>query len=223
MNIEIFTIKYILIYLNLIHLKLLNIMKISNNYIYNDNIKELIELRNKQLNFKEMFDLTIIDRIFPHTLLKIYNKDLLKIKEINDENKNYIRGWNWNFYFYYRNLMLNLLNKKHESRRDNFINYNLKYIENAYFITTSAFYILGGGLLFNSFHSKAKVFNIYIGLMFIITGKIYSMWFVHKYIDDIAFIIKKKYNKDFNIHYLDVLDETIIEDWKCYLYWYNLF
>ena len=190
--------------------------------LYNEDFKNLLYLKNKQKELTELINPNYIDYIFPHMLLPIKNSDFAKIKQLNKINTK-VNGWNSNFYNFYRYTFLNILNKKHESRRDNFIYSKLYELERIYFGLTSLSYAAGGFLIYLSLFNKYKILYFYLASMFIFTGKYYSLWYIHSDIENIASIIKKKYNKEFNLHYLDVLDETMIDDWKCYLYWYNLY
>ena len=154
-----------------------------------------------------------IDQIFP------FHCFLGKIRK-NESNLEMTTSKYW---INQRYILLNIFNDKHKLRRSKQVEQRLKLVENKYFLSTSALYFLSLYNLSNLSLGKFLPFKLYFSICLLLTGKFYSLCLINKDIDDLSRMIKDDYKKEFRIHENDVLDQTLISDWKCYLYYYNLY
>lgn len=167
----------------------------------------------------------ILDYIFPFHMLLPINEKILK-----NVNINYVS--NFTYYKMKRYQLLNLLNTDFNKYLSNKEKKEIKALEQQYFCINSFFLSLGVGLVLSGlfFSFRRKFLQIYLGSNFIFCSKNYSLFLFKNDISQYYNIVEKQYkekliedNETFLINSTDVLDTTLIEDWKCYLYWRNLY
>lgn len=90
-----------------------------------------------------------------------------------------------------------------------------KYFQyNVFFWTNSALFLLVRPL------KRFKIFNFYLSLIFLIASKNNSIFLLK---DDILSIRRKVSQETLlKVRHHDLFDDTLIPDWRCYLYYYKL-
>jgi hypothetical protein len=155
--------------------------------------------------------LSLFDYIFPLNLLFLRTHE--KIEEIEmDYNPTFL------FYIRRRYDFLNLLNKKYENFLTKSDKQTLVKLEEKYFLLNCGFYSLAFLI------AKLKPFNRFVSYYFAFYVFYTSpVWAIHLIKEDFLPIKHKveKY-KSLNKRMIDIYDETMIPDWRTYLYFFKL-
>lgn len=183
----------------------------------NNKIKMTIEEINFINNIKSY---NFMDFIFPfHTIFQTNEK-------IYDHlNENF--SSNYNYYYYKRYIFLNALASNFEFNKYKTIETTNKLVdlEKKYFYINSFF--LASGFLFTIYSlTKRNFINLYLGTSLIVNSKVYSMISINNELNGILANMKykgKSFQQEEMILERDLLDETLIKDNKCHLYYYGIY
>ena len=163
---------------------------------------------------------------FNHFSWKDYFFPLHTIFSVNEKiHQTYEKSYlsNRKFYNYKRYIFLNLLNDEFDSLRDSKIRKDLMKLEELYF-NCNIFFLTTALGLFILFSRQRRFFTAgYFSIGIAFNAKNFSMAIINS---DLNLIYDKMKNKEgFNqkefINENDLLDFTMIKNWKCYLYWYE--
>jgi hypothetical protein len=172
--------------------------------------KDLKQTDQEELNF--LTRLNPIDYLFALNLLFLRTHE--KIPEIGMD-------YNPTFVYYRRRRydFLNLLNKKYEKYLTDNDKRKLKKLEEKYFYLNCGFYSIAFLIAYFKLF-RSRIVNYYFALYVFYSAPVWALHFIK---DDFLPIKNKvEENKSLNKRVIDILDETMIPDWRTYLYWYRL-
>ena len=113
-----------------------------------------------------------------------------------------------------------LLNKKYSKYLNENEQKRLMQLEGNYFYLNCFFFSSSALMLIFRPFNRYKIINIYLAFV-LLMGNRYNSLFLFK---DEVIEYREKVNKEvkFKRKYYDLFDETLITDWRCYLYYYKL-
>ena len=118
-----------------------------------------------------------------------------------------------------RNEFLHLLNHKYQKYLTDEDREILRKIENKHFIYTFTSYLGALTFLLVKPFKNLRILKYYISAYLFFPAYLYSIYFVRNEIIDLK--NKVIFHKQFNIEKNDLLDYTLIPDWRTYFYYYN--
>lgn len=202
-----------------------------NDDMFNKNYQSLNETLTKgnieSINFLTSYSLS--DYLFPIHLL-------IPVKEKIFENLNQSYISNNRYYSMKRFKLLCLLNTNNSKFFSGAELKTIKKIEDRYFAINSLIVLLGISTLFIPIKNFPflNIMKYYIGFDLIFNRRTYSIALIKTDLNKMCKLYEDKIIKQQNIYNEneigysaintnDILDETMIEDWKCYLYWNKLY
>lgn len=195
--------------------------KILSSFYSADNNKNINKMTVEEINFiNNIKSYSLYDYLFPfHTIFKTNEKIYEHLNEYFNSNSN--------FYYYKRYLFLNSLASNYDFNKyktTQTLN-KLKKLENKYFYINSTFLLFGSILSLYS-ANKRNFLNLYLGVSVLFNSKIYSTMLINDEFNEILSTMKyngKKFQDEEMLLERDLLDETIIKDSRCHLYYYGIY
>lgn len=177
-------------------------------------VEEAKNKKDKKLNIEKVKyynTFTIYDKLFPfHNFFD--SKDPIPYMNVNFLST-------FSYMKYLRETFVNLLNSKFSKFLTEEEKQTLKKTEYKYFILNCSFYSVGMIFLLKRPIKFLKFLNFYIGIYLLFVSNSYSIFFLNK--EFIELRNRILFNKVF-MPENDVYDETMIPDWRCYLYYYKI-
>ena len=154
---------------------------------------------------------SVLDYIFPiHTFFETK-------EAIPDLATNYL--CTFRYLFAKRNEFLHLLNQKYQKYLTDDDRETLKSIEYKHFIYTLSSYLGSLIFLFAKSFKFLKIFRFYMASYLFFPANVYSIYFLRNEFLPLRdkVVLHKPFNKEIN----DILDYTLIPDWRTYMYYFN--
>ena len=174
--------------------------------------------KDDELKIIEEFNkFSFVDYIFPlHTILSTNEK----IEELTFSDKSINYYSTYQFYFRKRRQMLHCFNKKFDKYLNDVDRRNIRRIESIYSVNYLCCYILAFYFLFKR-PIKFRALNYYLFFYICFVGKVTGYFLTRNSLEEIKFKINVVNKKPFTMKMDDLFDNTIIPDWRCYLYYYG--
>ena len=113
-----------------------------------------------------------------------------------------------------------LLNKKYSKYLNETEQKRLLKLEKYYFNLNCIFWGSSAFMIISKPFQKFKFINFYLAFVLLMSSRYNSMFLIKE--DIIEFREKLNNEVEFKKRYYDLFDDTLIPDWRCYMYYYKM-